>query len=171
MARAKKSSTPPATQSEADDDKSAGLRIFAKWKANREAGNTPDGVDCGPFDIPSEWLAGRTPAEWAADWQAEEAELKRQRAVIERAIAIRDNLIPPPWVDNPKPKPKKERAKPATESAIAALLALYPGGKAPAGPLITEITREVHKWCKANGRRKLPGRDVVGDVVKEFGRQ
>ena len=59
---------------------------------------TPPGVKAGPFDIPEEWLAGRTPAEWVANRQAKEAELKRQHAVIERAIAIRDNLIPPPWM-------------------------------------------------------------------------
>jgi hypothetical protein len=93
MARAKKSSTPSPPQSEADEDRSAGLRIFAKWKADREADNTPEGVDCGPFDIPREWLAGRTPAEWAADFKAAEAERKQQRAVFERNIAIATTLF------------------------------------------------------------------------------
>jgi hypothetical protein len=121
--------------------------------------STPPGIDTGPFDVPSEWLA-------------EEAKRKRQRAAIDRAIAIRDNFVPPPWNETIASAKDQEGRTQRDRVRKVLRTVLYPSdGKAPARLKYTAIRAEVCKaWPKVWPRHKLPGIDVVSRVVKKIGR-
>jgi hypothetical protein len=144
---------------------------------------TPPGVQAGPFDIPEEWLAGRTPAQWAADREAEEAELKRQRAIIDRANnaeairhaaqlkelrAIREAVASPALPSAPV---KAQRDKPKSRRIQQVLQKLYPpDGKAPAGLSVKVIVAAV--WDEFRERHwKAPDRKTIMRVVDEIGRK
>jgi hypothetical protein len=155
---------------------------------------TPPGIDAGPFDIPSEWLAGRTPAEWAANKKAEEAEWERQSAVIDRANnaaairhesqlkelrAIREAIASsassaavhsPPVAAVHSPPVKKQRDKPKSRRIRQVLQKLYPpDGKAPAHLLNKMIIAAV---CDEFRERhwKCSDDKTIMNIVNELGR-
>jgi hypothetical protein len=88
-----------------------------------------------------------------AQKQAEEARKFGER--IDRAIAIRDNLIPPPWMNKPK-----EKDGPAIARARAALLAVYPNGRVPPDHLTKMIRGKINDELERRGKKNV-GYDTV----------
>jgi hypothetical protein len=93
----------------------------------------------------------------AKDSPEERARLEKERKTIDRAIAIRDGLIPPPWAEKLfkaaserkaelKSKPEEKRRHPQMDRAITILIEKFgPTGIPPAGMLHKTALATINK--------------------------
>jgi len=94
---------------------------------------------------------GRTLREQRAKASAERAKYEEASRAISRAIAIRDNLIPPPWYKLPKPKKKRRRNQPKLTHIKKELPKLYPPrGRVPDSVSVETVRQRLKAECNVD---------------------
>lgn len=115
-----------------------------------------------PREIPEarSLILPRLSADERARIQKQQAELAKARGAIDRTNAIRDGLIPPPWVKKPKQKDDGRQIQRIKEALPRAY---PPEGNVPDGHTNKQVQQRLAPWFDQMGW-KLAGVDSIARV-------